>query len=219
MADDQDQSQKTEEPTTRRLDEAAEKGEVTKSQDVSAWFGILGTILVITIFASGIAARLGQGLAIFLASPEDMPVDAGSVVMLAHRIGLFVAAILIPAFILQAVIALLGTVIQHRPIFSLDVLVPDLMRLVPTGGLKRIFSWTGLLETGKSMIKLTIVGGAAMRVLWPEFQKLPGATELGMGALLQLTLHPGLLFLTTVLSVIALIAVGVLVYQRWRFSR
>lgn len=219
MADDQDQSQKTEEPTTRRLDEAAEKGEVTKSQDVSAWFGILGTILVITIFASGIAARLGQGLAIFLASPEDMPVDAGSVVMLAHRIGLFVAAILIPAFILQAVIALLGTVIQHRPIFSLDVLVPDLMRLVPTGGLKRIFSWTGLLETGKSMIKLTIVGGVAMRVLWPEFQKLPGATELGMGALLQLTLHLVLLFLTTVLSVMALIAAGDFVYQRWSFTR
>lgn len=219
MADDQDKSQKTEDPTARRLEDAAEKGDVTKSQDVSSWFGMLGTALVILMFATSVTTRLGRGLAIFLSSPDDIPVDAGSLVMLAHHVAVFLAAILIPVFLVQMVVALVGTIIQHRPIFSLEVLVPDLMRLVPSGGLKRIFSWTGLLETGKSLIKMSVVGGVAVRVLWPELQKLPATVTLGMGPLLGLIRHMVLLLFATVLSVMALIAAADFVYQRWSFTR
>ncbi len=219
MADDQDKSQKTEEPTARRLEDAAEKGDVTKSPDVSSWFGLLGTVLVISIFATSVTTRLAHGLAIFLTSPEDIPVDAGSLVMLTHHLMVFAAEILIPVFLVQMVVALLGTVIQHRPIFSLEVLVPDLMRLTPIAGLQRIFSWSGLMETGKSLIKLLIVGGVAVRVLWPELQKLPRTVGLGMKPLLGLMLHMVLLLFATVLSVMALIAAADFAYQRWSFTR
>ena len=38
MADEQDQSQKTEDPTQKRLEEARKKGDIAKSQDVPIWF-------------------------------------------------------------------------------------------------------------------------------------------------------------------------------------
>ena len=42
MAEDQDESQKTEEPTQKRLEEAHKKGEVAKSQEIKHWFMIFG---------------------------------------------------------------------------------------------------------------------------------------------------------------------------------
>ena len=53
MAEDQDNSQKTEDPTQRKLEEARKKGDVAKSPDVPIWFLILATA---AIMAGGRAA-------------------------------------------------------------------------------------------------------------------------------------------------------------------
>jgi len=50
-----DDSQKTEDPTQRRLDQAREKGQVAKSQEINHWFIFLGMAVVITVFATSIA--------------------------------------------------------------------------------------------------------------------------------------------------------------------
>ena len=56
MADDQDDSQKTEEPTPRKLEDALKKGQVPKSQEVSNWFMIGTGTLIVAVFAPGMMA-------------------------------------------------------------------------------------------------------------------------------------------------------------------
>ena len=55
MADDTDDSEKTEDPTHKRLKEAHDKGDVPKSQEVSTWFTLAGATLMIAIFAPSTA--------------------------------------------------------------------------------------------------------------------------------------------------------------------
>ncbi len=55
MAEDQDPSQKTEEPTQKRLADAERKGQVAKSQEVGHWFMILGITLALLMFAPTVA--------------------------------------------------------------------------------------------------------------------------------------------------------------------
>ena len=54
MADENDTSDKTEDPTQKRLDDAHDRGDVAKSQEVNTWFVIAGATLVLSTFSGSI---------------------------------------------------------------------------------------------------------------------------------------------------------------------
>src|ERR1700746_1563583 len=65
MADDADDSQKTEDPSSRKLGRARAKGQVVQSREVASLF-MLGTGAGLLMFAGpGLARRLGEALAAF----------------------------------------------------------------------------------------------------------------------------------------------------------
>ena len=66
MADETTTSEKTEDPTQKRLDEALERGDVAKSQEVNTWFVIAGAALMLSTFSGSI----GGGLAAAAAQPD-----------------------------------------------------------------------------------------------------------------------------------------------------
>ena len=57
MADEQDDTERTEDPTQKRLDEALERGDVVKSQEVNTWFVIAGATLILLAFSGSMSAR------------------------------------------------------------------------------------------------------------------------------------------------------------------
>src|SRR3546814_15329993 len=88
MAGEEDDSQKTEEPTGKRLSDAREKGQVARSQEVSHWFMILALALVVGIFAPSLSADLGGVLRPFLERPHLMALEDGGLgAILSGKIG------------------------------------------------------------------------------------------------------------------------------------
>ena len=57
MAEEPDDTEKTEDPTQKRLDEALKRGDVVKSQEVNTWFIIAGATLVLMAFSGGMSGR------------------------------------------------------------------------------------------------------------------------------------------------------------------
>src|ERR1700722_9952113 len=83
MADDKDDSQATEQPTQRRLDQAREAGDVVKSQEVSAFILLAGGTLAISMFGKSTALGIARLLTVFLEQPEQISMDgAGLAAML-----------------------------------------------------------------------------------------------------------------------------------------
>src|SRR5437763_518332 len=74
MAEDQDKSQQTEEPTAKRLEQAREHGDVVKSTEVTAFILLGGGTLAIAIFGKYTALGLARTLSLFLEQPEAMRV-------------------------------------------------------------------------------------------------------------------------------------------------
>ena len=68
MADERDDTERTEDPTPKRLDEAIKRGDVVKSQEVNTWFVIAGGTLVLMVFAAPMAASLETTLRGLLAN-------------------------------------------------------------------------------------------------------------------------------------------------------
>ena len=58
MADERDDTEHTEDPTPRRLEEAIKRGDVAKSIEVSTWFLIAGGTMVLMMFATPTALNL-----------------------------------------------------------------------------------------------------------------------------------------------------------------
>ena len=75
MADDQDKSQLTEEPTAKRLEQARESGDVVKSTEVTTFILLGGGTLAIAMFGKYTALSLGRTLTLFLQQPDAMSVD------------------------------------------------------------------------------------------------------------------------------------------------
>src|ERR1700677_98015 len=96
MADDK--SQQTEQPTQRRLDQAADKGDVVKSQEVTTFVVLLGGTLSIAIFGKSTAESFAGMFRVFLEQPDRMPMDSKGLMLLMGTIVLHVGLLLAPLF-------------------------------------------------------------------------------------------------------------------------
>src|ERR1700753_2724672 len=158
MADDKDKSSQTEEPTSKRLAEAQEHGDVVKSTEVSTFVVLGGGTLAIAIFGRSVAESLTSTMRMFLEQPDQITISGGDMQQLMQSIMVHVAPILGPFFVLMVAAGLGGNLIQHKPVFSIDRIMPDFGKLSPTAGLSRMFGMEGLSNLLKGLLKITIVG-------------------------------------------------------------
>src|SRR5690349_12406308 len=100
MAEETDH-ERTEDPTQKRLDEALERGDVVKSQEVSTWFVIGGGAIMLSAFSGTMSGGLTTTLRGFIANAHQIPVDGRGLISLAGRIEREVlAAIALPVLVL-----------------------------------------------------------------------------------------------------------------------
>src|SRR5215471_3324095 len=115
MAEERDDSQRTEEPTQKRLDDALKKGDVVKSMELATFVMMAGGTLALVLFAQNASRTFASGFTIFLSDPAAMSLDAGSVLKLMQKCVFGLFAIVGPAAGLMLVAALAGHLLQHRP--------------------------------------------------------------------------------------------------------
>jgi len=150
MADESDSSDKTEDPTQKRLDEALERGDVAKSQEVNTWFMIAGATLVLSSF-SGSIAGIQMPLRNLIANSWMVHVDGPSLLGLAKRLEyMLIAALGVPLLMLM-IAAIAGNMLQHRLVWSGESLKPSFSKLSPASGLKRIFGKQAAANFGKGI--------------------------------------------------------------------
>jgi flagellar biosynthetic protein FlhB len=217
VAEERDDSQRTEDPTQRRLDEALKKGDVVKSQELATFIMTAGAALALALFAQRAAREFATRFTIFLESPAQISLDDGSVKFLLYKsvYGLF--AILWPAAGVMILAALGGHLLQHRPVFSTSKLKPDFSKLSPVAGFKRLFGLDGYVNLIKGIAKILLVGTAGILAVWPERARLGSALDMSVSAVASLAL--ALIGKVLIAALIALAGIAALdyFYQRQRF--
>src|SRR5579863_409418 len=96
MADEQDKSQQTEEPTQKRLDQAREAGDIVKSTEVTAFVLLAGGTLAIAMFGHSTVMGLAKLLSMFIERPEEMAVDGAGMASMFRGLLLHLALIMAP---------------------------------------------------------------------------------------------------------------------------
>lgn len=220
MAEDtQDQSQKTEEPTQKRLEDSRQKGQVASSREVNHWFMILGAAAVVMILAPDVMSGLRGLLLGFLEQPHLMPTNFGALHNMAAGLVADVGIVMLPVVLFLVAAALLSGLVQNGLIFSTEQLKPKFEKISPLKGVKRLFSSRSLTEFVKGVLKLVVVGAVVTALMIPEFARIEEVPTLPVSETLGLLYTLAVKVLVGVLAIISIIAVLDLLYQRMMHTK
>jgi flagellar biosynthetic protein FlhB len=217
MAEERDDTEQTEDPTPKRLDEAIKRGDVVKSPEVNTWFMIAGGALTLMVFARPAAESLEAAFRNVLANSYQIPADGPGIVDLTRRLAFEVLAALGIPVLLLTLAALIGTAIQHRILFSVEPLTPHLSKISPAAGLRRLFSKQALANFAKGLAKLTIFGAVIASLLWPQRYRLAGLIGADPVLILPFTQSLAMQMLGTVVAILAIVAAAdyLFQYRQW----
>jgi flagellar biosynthesis protein FlhB len=217
MAEQQDDSEKTEDPTQKRLDEALQRGDVVKSQEVNTWFIIAGATLVMATFSGGMSHDVSTTMRGLIANAGQILVDGPALPHLFQKIGLELIAALAVPFLVLMLAALAGNIVQHRMVWSFEVLSPQLSKISPLAGLKRLFSMVAVMNFVKGLIKLLVVGSVLTALMWPERLRIMALGHADVADVLPFAFTLALKLMGAVVAMLGVVAAVdyLFQYQRW----
>ncbi|NMG76724.1 flagellar biosynthesis protein FlhB [Aromatoleum diolicum] len=218
MAEDSD-LEKTEQPSSRRLEQAREEGQIPQSRELSTFLVLITGVSGLWLMGGWISGRilglLREGFHIERAVAFDTRL------MLASLGGQFTDALLtmLPLFAILLVAAVAAPILIGGFVFSPKALGLKLDRMDPIQGLGRMFSMHGLAELVKSLMKAAIVGGVGAFAVWREhehiFTLMTETVESAVPDFLQTVLFSALLIIMG-LAILALIDVP---FQLWQYNK
>ena len=208
---------KTEDPSQKKLEDAHKKGDVAKSQEVVTWFMLLGSAAIFAMMAPGTAASLAQSLKLIIMNADQFELGGAGFAAFFNNLALaLLGTVLIPLVVLSSC-AILANLIQHRPLLSTEPLIPKFSKISPLAGAKRLFSTESLVNFGKGLLKIAIVGAVVVTVVWPERDRLDTMMTADPLMILGQFQEIGIKIFVAVLAIVTVIAFADYLYvrQKW----
>ena len=219
MAEEQDQSQKTEDPTTKRVEDARGKGDVATSREVQNWFMLAAATVIVGIIGPGMASSIARLLRTFLAAPHEIDVDPTALGQLVFPLVAGLGVILLLPALILVVAAVAPPLLQHGLLFATERLKPELSKISPLSGLKRLFSMKSLAELIKGLLKISIIAVVAAALVAPSISLLPMVPSLPLEESVGLIHTLAVKVLGGVVAVLTVIAGLDFAYQRFEHGK
>lgn len=216
MADD---SEKTEDPTPKRRREAREKGQVLKSKEVNTAALVLISAYSLAWFGKWIYINLFK---LFTQTLEELPYVHLTVAIATKyffRFTLIMIMLSLPILMAVYFTALFIETLQVGILFTMKTLKPDLNKINPIKGFKRILSLKSIVELVKGFVKTIVIGWVAYTVLRDNIGQIisslrepPESSFVLVGVLV-------LKIAKKVAGAMVIIAGIDYFYQRWEFEK
>jgi len=219
MAEEQDESSKTEEPTPKRLRESREKGQIPTSREINSWFMIFALTLLVFGLAGSMMGGLSTLMTQFVERPHDVSLNMANFVEVLKDTAFTILLVLSLPLFLTVIAAFLSSVLQHGFLLAPEMIKPKLDKISPLQGLKRMFSLRSLTEFAKGILKLCIVGGIATAIMLPEMKDIGSFMAMDIDALMHRLQDLALILLAAVLAVMTVLAALDFAYQRFEHMK
>src|ERR1700688_2293546 len=187
MADEDDAADKTQDPTQKRLDDAHDRGDVAKSQEINTWFVIAGATLILSTFSASIGGGILMPLRNLIANSWMIHADGPGLLALAQSLEYALSAGLGVPLLMLSLAAIGGNMIQHRLVCSGEQLKPKFSKVSPGAGFKRVFGKQAVANFAKGLFKVVALGTVMLAVLWPERHRLESMVRFDPAAILGAT--------------------------------
>jgi flagellar biosynthetic protein FlhB len=211
---------RTEQPTSKRIDESREKGQVCKSIEVSTSMLFLATILAFYFYIPAIASKL---MVVVRSYISDLSMWDGSniSVIAIVRHGVFeLAMIVMPLLLLFLVIGLASNIMQVGFLFSSEALTPKFSKLNPITGFKNKFmSMRSLEQLVKTLVIMTIICWVSYRAIMRELPVYPPLIGADVSVIVLTIFRSAIRLLWDVLWIFIIIAAADYTFQKWQHTQ
>jgi len=217
MADESSGQEKSEAPTSRRIQEARKKGDVAKSMEVPSAAVLLASLLTLYYTSDFMLGHFFLLLKYYLGNLHSISITPNNMTVLTRESMLQTGLIVAPVMGVIFVTALVANYAQVGILFTTEKLMPKFDKISPIQGFSRLFSKQALANMVKSVGKLVIIG----YVSYTEIKKaLPGILQLmDQEPALILSFMAKIAFWIFLKSalIIAVLAAMDYAFQRWQF--
>ncbi|MCK2185130.1 flagellar biosynthesis protein FlhB [Halomonas getboli] len=166
MADDSSDDEKTEDATPRRLEKAREEGQVARSRELATFLLLLGGVIGLGTLGSTLFELLGGIMEQAFLFERRQAMQTIPMLVQALTLGQRALVGLLPLLLLLAVIALVAPALLGGWVISAKSLKPQLGKLNPLKGLKRMLGVQALVELSKAIAKALLVGSVGVAYLY-----------------------------------------------------
>lgn len=193
--------EKTEEPSSKKKEDARKEGQVAKSVEISTAFLFIGMFYALKIFAKYMYNKLidvmNYSFNMFSMIKEGI-LESYYIQKLIVYVFEQILIIIAPMFIVSMTVGIVTNLVQVGWKPTSKPLMPKFSKLNPLSGFKRLFSMKSMFELLKSIVKLTIIGVIIYNIIKKEVDHIQ---ELLNMEILQAAIYIGNLIIDIGLSV------------------
>lgn len=219
MSEESDDSSKTEEPTHKKLEDARKKGQTFSSREINHFFMMLALALFLALLAPSLGRDMIDTLGPFITQPDQMNMDAAGFTGLMRTVTISTVLALSLLFLASIVAAIAPAVVQKKWLFSVESIKPKLNKISLLAGVKRLFGLKALVEFGKSLLKISIVGFIAVNAIMPYKGTLYMLPALPKAEMLVFAQDMAGRMMLAVLCMLFLLSIGDYLLQRFMFMK
>ena len=219
MAEEEDESSKTEEPSERKLEKAREEGHVPLSQEVKSWFILFGALMVLWGFAPWMMRRLANIGTPFLSRFDEYRLTIASLQRLIMHTTFNVFVAMSPAFGLFMIFAAVSALIQIGFMYTPKRLEFKWDRLNVFQAMTEFITRQKIVEMIKGLFKIATVGWGAYLVVVPRIGESLRLPSLSVADILDLAGDLLFWMLLTMVMITFAIAFADFFYQKFAFLK
>ncbi len=210
--------ERTEDPTAKRREDFRQKGQVAQSKEVTT--AALFTLVLLFWFfympyfwdgLTTLVSSIWRSIWEFQGTPSEI-------------MGLFIHIIkeivllLTPLFLLVLIIGFFSSFFQFGWLLTAKPLIPDFSKLDPIKGMGRIFSKRSLVESVKSIAKVTLIGWIAFSTVLTKFNEALTLVDTSAYATMIFLADTASLILAKVCALLIFLAFIDFLYVRWEME-
>jgi flagellar biosynthetic protein FlhB len=214
MSEQPDESQKTEEPTAKRLRDARSKGQVAVSREVNTWVLLFGTGLMIALLFPSLMTEMAKIFTAFIARPHALLADPGGIGQVMMSLLLEVSLLLAFPMAIFVILSIVAGVAQTGLNISAKPLEPELSKISVLKGFQRLFSAKQFVEFLKGLFKIVVIGALGFILLLPELDRLDTLPSMEVSEMMYEIETLILRIFIGILAVLFVIAVADVIFQR-----
>ncbi|HEN20535.1 MAG TPA: flagellar biosynthesis protein FlhB [Desulfobacteraceae bacterium] len=214
-----DNQEKTEAATPRHRQKARQKGQVAKSREIPSVLILMCALAVFSFLGPWMFWKISGAMKMIFQGIGAFDIDTGSLHSVFLDIFQQIAIILTPLMFTVLVAGIAGNILQFGFLLTSKPLSPDLSRLDPIKGIRKLLSLRSLVELVKSLFKVVFIGIVAFLVIRGELAGIPSIVQLDVGGILAFIAKVS--FKVCFYTCLALIVLAILdyTYQRWQHEK
>lgn len=209
--------EKTEEPTDKKIRDARKKGQVAKSADVSSTWLLICTFTFLAIGKNFYIDHLKE----MITMPTlfyDVPFE-DAFPELVKGVSIEMIYLTFPLLSMVIIMGFFINFIQVGPLLTFEPLKPDIKKMNPIQGAKKIFSKKGIFEVLKSMLKMGFLGYLIYLVIKDVIDPLLKIPFAGIGSIFDIMIPIMKNFAINICVAYVVVAVIDLFFQRKQHTK